>query len=139
MSSLHADATVDSVTRRALLLVEDYEDLACTMQMYLESQGFSVKVAASIAEALQVYEHDQISLVLSDLTLPDGSGLDLLGQLRSRGCVRAIALSGYDSRDCVRRCLQAGFDEYLAKPFEEHQLMDAVQRVLGPSEADWDR
>jgi DNA-binding NarL/FixJ family response regulator len=68
-------------------------------------------------------------LLISDIGLPDGSGLDLMKQLRSRYGMKGIALSGYGTEDDVRRSRAAGFHSHLTKPVTSEALHAAVEAV----------
>jgi DNA-binding response OmpR family regulator len=114
-----------------ILLIEDYEELAQVLQLFLESQGYTVRLASSIAEAVDAFRADCYRLVLSDWALPDGTGEDAIRKLRRHGRVRAIALSGYEGREYAAACREAGFCEYLVKPVNDHQLLSTIRRVLG--------
>jgi two-component system CheB/CheR fusion protein len=127
----HGDTPVE-VGSAALrvLLVEDHADSAELMRELLELSGHRVLRAASLAEALRLAESDAFDLLLSDLGLPDGSGLELVRQLREAGKVRhAIALSGYGMEDDVRKSLEAGFEEHLVKPISPRDLEATIRRV----------
>lgn len=75
-------------------------------------------------------------LLISDIDLPDGSGLELMWQLRARSAVKGIALSGFGSPDDVEQSRVAGFAEHLTKPVEFRHLEQAIQRVAGNSQAE---
>ena len=66
---------------------------------------------------------------MSDIALPDGSGLELMRDLHNERPRRAIALSGYGGSDDIERSLQAGFSEHLTKPVELERLVEAVRRL----------
>jgi CheY-like chemotaxis protein len=68
-------------------------------------------------------------MVLSDLGLPDGTGIDMLRRIRQRHPVTAIALSGYGMEDDVRKSLAAGFRKHLTKPVSFSSLQDAIESV----------
>jgi PAS domain S-box-containing protein len=116
--------------RRRILLVEDHEDTAMIMSSVLRHQGHVVRRAASVAGALQAAQAEPFDLVISDIGLPDGSGLDLMRQLRLRQPVRGIALSGFGMEDDVRRSRDAGFDEHLTKPVSLEVLESTLKRVV---------
>src|SRR5437763_16932645 len=78
-----------------ILLVEDHLDTAKVMQRLLRDFDYDVEVASSIQSALQVADGGKFDIVISDLGLPDGSGLDLMRQLRQLHPIKGIALSGY--------------------------------------------
>ncbi|MEA2559320.1 MAG: hypothetical protein QOH06_824 [Acidobacteriota bacterium] len=104
-----------------LLLVEDHPDTAEAMAELLRSIGHEVRVAMCVAAGLEAAAAEMgsgagIDLVISDLGLPDGTGMDLMRQLVSQYGLRGIALSGYGTEDDVRRSLEAGFSCHLTKP-----------------------
>jgi PAS domain S-box-containing protein len=115
-----------------ILLVEDHGDTADAMADLLHSMGYRVSVAGSVAAGLSAAERlaGRIDLVLSDLGLPDGSGLDLMRELHRRYSVRGIALSGYGMEEDVRQSLSAGFDRHLTKPVNLQSLQTAIQEIL---------
>ncbi len=112
-----------------ILLVEDHADTAEAMADLLREMGHQVTVAGSVAGGLAAAEGQagQIDLVLSDLGLPDGTGLDLMSELHGRYGVKGIALSGYGMEEDVRRSLEAGFDRHLTKPINLQALQAAIQ------------
>jgi CheY-like chemotaxis protein len=116
-----------------ILLVEDHRDTAQVMSRLLTKMGHHVDVAGSVRDALRkAADDDSFDVVISDLGLPDGSGLDLMRQLTgltARQSVPSIALSGYASEADVRRCREAGFTEHLAKPIDLERLLAALTRV----------
>jgi CheY-like chemotaxis protein len=114
----------------AILLVEDNADSAEALSLALRLQGYDVRLAGSVAEAREA-AREPFDVLVSDLALPDGSGLDLVGELRGRGgSVPAIALSGYGSNRDKNRSTAAGFSAHLTKPVSIERLSDAIRRLL---------
>lgn len=114
-----------------ILLVEDHGDTSRTMNRLLSGQGHDVRRAADVATALHLAGSRTFDLILSDLGLPDGSGLDLLRALNARGIkLPAIALSGYGLEQDVQLSREAGFAAHLTKPIDIHILESTIQRVL---------
>ena len=110
-----------------ILLVEDNVDTAYSLSQLLELEGYQVTVAASVAEALA---HDgAIDLLITDVGLPDGSGLGILHRLRNPDAIPGIVLSGYGSSDDVRRSREAGFRYHLTKPVDFTDLVTAIEAV----------
>ncbi|MDB5294729.1 MAG: domain S-box, partial [Phycisphaerales bacterium] len=70
-------------------------------------------------------------LLISDIGLPDGTGLDLMRQIRGRTALRGIVLSGFGSEEDVRRSRDAGFDDHLTKPVNLDTLQNAIARAAG--------
>jgi signal transduction histidine kinase/CHASE1-domain containing sensor protein/ActR/RegA family two-component response regulator len=121
-----------------ILLVEDHPDTAEAMAELLAAVGHRVTVANSASEALTAAETAQtasaregIDLVISDVGLPDVSGLELMAQLKSRFRLRGIALSGYGMDEDVQRSRAAGFERHLTKPVNLQILRDTIQQVAG--------
>lgn len=112
-----------------VLLVDDHADTADLLRMLLVRRGFQVTTARSVASALAAAESAPVDVLVSDIGLADGSGCDLLRQLRAISPVPAIALSGRDREADVQSARDAGFDEYLGKPVGIIQLVEALRRV----------
>ncbi len=112
-----------------VLLVEDHEDSASTLAMVLSIKGYRVQVARTVAEARGMT--GDCDILVSDISLPDGNGLDLLREARGHGDVKAIAVSGYGTEEDVRRSAEAGFAEHLVKPFDPERLIDVLERLAG--------
>ena len=100
-----------------ILLVEDHGVTAKMMRMVLTADGHTVETAGDVATALELAGQHAFDLLLSDLGLPDGSGHDLMRQLRQRGHkFPGIALSGYGQEEDIQRSREAGFAAHLTKP-----------------------
>jgi signal transduction histidine kinase/ActR/RegA family two-component response regulator len=113
-----------------ILLVEDNPDSLRALSMSLSLLGYEVRPANSFRSALAVAEDGGIDLIVSDLELGDGTGLDLLRSMGPRRSVPAIVLTGYGSEEDRMICLEAGFDTHLIKPVETRQLDEAIQSIL---------
>lgn len=117
--------------RLAILLVEDNEDSADALSEALRLEGFDVRLAGSLAAAREA-ARQRFDVLVSDLALPDGSGLDLIAELRKRSAVPAIALSGYGSERDKRTSVAAGFSAHLTKPVTIARLSEAIRELLPP-------
>lgn len=113
-----------------LLFVEDHADTGKVIARILEADGYQVVRAASVAEAKTVAEREMagqgIDLVVSDLGLPDGSGLELMRELADRFGLKGIALSGYGMESDLQASAAAGFVHHLIKPIKSNQLRQAL-------------
>jgi CheY-like chemotaxis protein len=109
-----------------VLVVEDNQDTASALVELLELYGFEVRHAPTLECARRMATSD-VDVIVSDLGLPDGSGLELLENARRP--VRAIALSGYGMAEDVERSLAAGFTLHLTKPVAPDDLVEAIRRV----------
>lgn len=128
--------TVSNPNALRILLVEDHQGVAKACRRLLMSHGHCVVCVATVAGATEVAATTTFDVVICDLSLPDGSGMDVLSRLKSRftrvgkaGELPAIAISGSVYEEDVARTLQAGFAAHLAKPFDEEGLINAVQSV----------
>jgi CheY-like chemotaxis protein len=115
-----------------VLLVEDDPDTLAVTSMLLRADTYEVATAETISQALnQLREHD-FDLLISDISLPDGSGLDLMREMRERQKgVRGIALSGFGSQEDVRRARLAGFSVHLTKPVSFPRLETTIREITG--------
>jgi CheY-like chemotaxis protein len=112
-----------------ILLVEDHADTALLLGKILEKLGYQPTVAHSLAEAKSALDASRFELLISDLGLPDGSGLDLMRHAAGVQPVKGIALSGYGD-EAAEQIEQAGFSGHLTKPVSIQQLQAAIQRIL---------
>ncbi len=112
-----------------LLVVEDHQPTLQVMTSLLQSIRHQVKTASDLAGARRLAETHVFDLVVSDIGLPDGSGLDLMLELRARYGLAGIAVSGYGMDEDLKRSREAGFSEHLVKPVGLEQLKDAIARV----------
>lgn len=129
-------AVPEQVTEVAgrVLLVEDHVDSARVLSSFMRRRGLKVSVARNIEEAVEVFQRDRFEVIVSDIGLPDGTGLDLLTQLSAIRRVPAIALSGYGTEADLARSEAAGFQEHLVKPVEWPKLNAALTRLLTRSQ-----
>jgi CheY-like chemotaxis protein len=102
------------------------------MSRLLGRRGHSVTTADGVESALSAVHQESFDLVISDLGLPDGSGLDLIRRLGESGfkSIPGIALSGFGMDEDVRRSREAGFVEHLIKPLDFATLEQAIRRVM---------
>jgi PAS domain S-box-containing protein len=112
-----------------LLLVEDNEPTLQVMTALLELAGHDVRPAPDLRTARQLAESHAFDLVVSDLGLPDGSGFDLMRELRDRFGLQGIAVSGFGMEEDLRRSHESGFREHLVKPVDIDKLKAAIARA----------
>jgi PAS domain S-box-containing protein len=116
-----------------ILLLEDNKDTLRSLARILGQRGHEVRTAARLAEAMDAAADGVYDLVLSDIELPDGTGLELMRSLGGRP-VRGIAMSGYGSEEDIQQSLAAGYDEHLTKPVDIYRLEEAIGRVAAKME-----
>ncbi len=116
-------------TQRAtplILLVEDHEDTNRSLTHLLEKRGYSVRSAVSVQTALEWAEKESFDVLICDMGLPDGTGIDVI----KKGFPKAIfgiALSGYGMEADVSKSLDAGFRHHLVKPVDLNKLDEIIQ------------
>jgi PAS domain S-box-containing protein len=113
-----------------ILLVEDNPDSLRALSMSLSLLGYEVRPANSLRTALAAAEDGGYDLIVSDLELGDGTGLDLLRSIGPKRSVPAIALTGYGSEEDRKICLEAGFETHLTKPVETRYLGEAIRNII---------
>ena len=113
-----------------ILLVEDHKDTARVLGRILKNAGFDVSHADSLVKARELAHSRRFDLVISDVGLPDGSGLDLMRGLRETQGLSGIALSGFGTDDDVAASTAAGFAEHLTKPVDWERLRSAIERLM---------
>jgi PAS domain S-box-containing protein len=128
-------AAQSTAARPRVLLVEDHPDSARTLARLLQSSGYDVRLAHNVAAALQLAAAHPFDIMVSDVGLPDGTGHELMEQIRARHGLKGIALSGYGMEDDLRRGRDAGFVDYVVKPVNVAHLDTIIRRHLAPATA----
>jgi len=124
---------------RRLLVVDDDEDAREILAEMLQSAGAAVVTAASAADAVAAFESDSFDVLITDIGMPDESGLSLLGRIRALDAARggrlvAVAVSGYGTPDDRAASRRAGFHAHVVKPCDGAKLIALLARVMEPSE-----
>lgn len=113
-----------------ILFVDDHRDTRIVMEKLLRQWGYQVHTADSVESALGIARATELDLLISDIELPDGTGIDLLRTLRSMTSIPGIVHSGYGMEEDVLRSLEAGFFVHLVKPVPLSKLRDTINRLL---------
>ncbi len=118
----------------SLLVVDDEPDLRTLYELTLLREGYDIETAGSVEEALLHLKDRTYSAVITDMRLPDGTGLDLLRWLEETGRrEKAIVITAYGSAENAVEALQAGAYDYLTKPVDLKQFRAVVASALGRS------
>jgi DNA-binding response OmpR family regulator len=118
-----ADERIAAAKPLRILLVEDHGDTANLMREFLALDGHNVELAGDVASAIELAQQHRFDLLISDLGLPDASGLDLIRELRARGYMDpGIAVSGFGLEQDIVRSKEAGFDAHVTKPASLERL-----------------
>ncbi len=110
-----------------ILLVEDHEDTNRSLTNLLRRRGYQVESAFNLESALDLSSKVQFDVLISDLALPDGSGIDLVQRLQSTRPIVGIALTGFGMEDDIRKGREAGFHYHLVKPIDLNRLDSLIQ------------
>ena len=113
-----------------ILLLEDDETLNRGITLTLQKAGYQVTSAFTLSQAREFFENGTFSLVISDITLPDGTGLDFGTQVRNAGNTYLIYLTALDSEADIVNGYDAGADDYITKPFSLMVLVSKVNALM---------
>jgi adenylate cyclase len=115
-----------------ILVVEDSQLVTSAFRILLEDAGYRVSIAESVKEMVDSGSSDPVDLLLLDLTLPDGNGLDALTTLRDRGALPRVilAMTGDDLPATRARCVEAGCADVLIKPVSIKELRRTIAAHL---------
>ncbi len=117
-----------------VLVVDDEQDLVASYERLLRRQGYRVIARGSRQDGLAVIAQEPLVLVIADLRLPDGDGLDVIRAARhARTPIPAIVVTGFGAAASRQAALAAGAFVYLAKPFAAADFTAAVQQAVGRS------
>jgi CheY-like chemotaxis protein len=112
-----------------VLLVEDHEPTRLTLARLLTRRNYRVTTASTVSEARALAEQHQFNLVISDIGLPDGDGIELMKELHKLQNLKGIALTGYGMESDVQRSKDAGFGVHLTKPVRMQSLSAALMKL----------
>lgn len=116
--------------RKSVLVVDDEAKIVEVIASFLQSRGFVVFPAGNGETALQIFDRENITLVVLDLMMPGLSGEEVCRILRKRSRVPIIMLTAKADEDSVLRGLGLGADDYIAKPFRLKELHARIEAVL---------
>ena len=130
-ASIASEAVTDSARQTLkVLLVDDHHDTCAALEKLLARRGHLVAVSHDVRSAMEAAVRNKFDLLISDIALPDGTGMDLMMQLRAIANVPGIAISGFGNNGDIERSLQAGFSEHLIKPIKLDNLEAAIERAI---------
>ena len=129
MQGLLNDVVWDSSTSARLLIVDDDAFLRTTLRQQLASEGFNEVVEAStLLEVFDKLPDANPDLILLDVCLPDGNGVEICQKLRERGFTKPIVmLTGQNSEDDIVAGLEAGANDYIVKPIKPRVLISGIK------------
>ncbi|WP_296448462.1 response regulator [Rhodoferax sp. UBA5149] len=113
-----------------VLVVEDDREIRALMQSSLSVEGFEVQTAVSLSEAGALLRHSPPDVIVLDLGLPDGDGVQLVREVRTRHSLPIIVVSARHQEAQKIQLLDAGADDYLTKPFSVGELLARIRVAL---------
>ncbi len=118
-----------------ILVVDDEQSIRDFLRLLLEEGGYLVKVASSLEEGRKAFVEDSFDLVLCDIIMPDGNGLDLLQEMKAHDSrASVIMMTAYTSTQSAIEAMKRGAYDYLSKPFDVEELKVVVQKALEKTE-----
>ncbi len=129
MSEERSRAEYNSGKRLRILVVEDHSDTLEALSRLLNHFGHEISTADGARSALDMVNSKEFDVVLCDIALPDGNGYDVVAEAKRKRPVKAVALSGFAGSDDIERGRKAGFDFYLAKPVDFHELRSVLGQI----------
>jgi len=121
--------------KRGILVIEDDDQTARWLRIYLERAGYGVSRACSLGEGRTLLERGEADLVILDLLLPDGDGRDFCREVRASSDIPVIVVTALSSRDARLEGLSGGADDFITKPFDPDELILRMEAVLRRSKS----
>lgn len=112
-----------------ILIVEDHQDTLKYLKLYVEQSGHAVQAVRTLKEARETFATSECDVLLSDIALSDGTGWDLLNELKLVRPVYAVAMSGFGMIEDTNRSKAAGFRHHLVKPIDPDLLDRALEEA----------
>jgi CheY-like chemotaxis protein len=120
--------------KKRVMLIEDEQELVDLMKMRLEASGYETLAAYDGEEGLKIIEKNRPDLVLLDILMPKLDGFAVCRKLKAEEKTKNIPIvvvSASGGKDLPKRCLDAGADDFIFKPFEAKDLLEKVAKWLG--------
>ena len=114
-----------------ILIIDDDRLVTDSLRQVVEKMDHTATVAASVAEALELFPNGSFDLVFCDVRMPDGSGLDVLPKIRAADpAPEVIIITGYGDPDGAELAIRKGAWDYVEKPLSVRDVMLSVERAL---------
>lgn len=113
-----------------ILLVEDNEKILRGNEHMLRLEGYDVMTALSLSEAKKCLAEKRPDVIVLDIMLPDGSGLDFLSELRQRSNIPVLLLTGLGTNKDITKGLRAGGDDYITKPYDFDVFLARLEALI---------
>lgn len=115
-----------------ILIVEDSSLVTSAFEVILGDAGYAVSIAPTVEDAIEAAAARRVDIMLLDLTLPDGNGLEVLSALRERAALpgTTLAMTGHGDAATRRNCIAAGCADVLLKPVSLRELLRQIELHL---------
>ena len=128
--------TASPTSKESILVVDDALSTLEVLERNLKTEHYQVFTASSVPEAIRVLEATPVDLVITDLKMPEVSGIDLVRHVRENlKDTEVIMITGYPSIDGAVTAVKAGAQDFLSKPFTDEELLGAVRQTLDKLQA----
>ena len=123
-----------------VLIVDDEQDVAVVLEEFLRMEGYEVSSTSSPLEALEMIKKQKYHIVLSDIVMPKMDGIEFLTQVKQYDALtQVIMMTGYSTMDKTMRCMEAGANDYILKPFKNlSQLAEIIKLSEDKLKRLWD-
>ena len=114
-----------------ILVIDDEESVRYSFHRFLTKEKHSVATAACYCKALAQMNKSRFDLIIADMHLPDGWGIDILNEVAQRNLTtRVIIITAYPCNEIIRKSFSIELTDYLIKPLRQHALIDSVNKAL---------
>ena len=115
---------------KTILLLEDDENLNKGIALRLQREGYEVFQAFTVTQARELFREKEISLIISDISLPDGDGISFCREIRKTSNVYLIFLTALNQEVDIVNGYDYGADDYITKPFKLNELLSRIKAIL---------
>lgn len=117
--------------KTAILVVDDDPDISMMLKLMLEFKGFDVRITERPDETYEILQKDSFDLVIMDMLLSGVNGTDICAELKKNNVTSSIPLIMISAHPNAREiCLQAGADDFISKPFDMHDILSKIGKLV---------
>ena len=113
-----------------ILLIEDNLSIARGLEYLFKQESYKLNIATNLKEATQIIMERKISLIILDITLPDGNGLKFYENIVRKNNIPTIFLTAQDDEETIVEALNMGADDYITKPFGAKELLARINKII---------
>lgn len=125
------ESLLERLKGKIILYVEDDPGIRKQYEEFLQHLGARVHSARTSQEGKELYQHTRPELIIADINLPDGSGIDMIGEIRRYDTqTRVIMLTAYTDKEYLIPSVELDITRYLVKPVSENELLEAIHKAL---------